>query len=125
MQNKRWKKQKYLSWESAKTILKLRGATCGLNRYSYVTTKYKSKVDQKCPNCNHPTEDIDHFLWDCTFYKDEREKWFLELCHIDEFRAIFYQKDSLKLLSRLNLFYFFKPSLFYILNALTLRVNRK
>ncbi|KAJ6235012.1 hypothetical protein M0813_28991 [Anaeramoeba flamelloides] len=78
-----WKTQHYLSFKNSYILLKFRLFSNCLNRYSYVFNKEKTK---ECIFCGE-IEDIDHFLWKCTKYKESRDKWLSK------------QKDNLQLQS--------------------------
>ncbi|KAJ6230139.1 hypothetical protein M0813_07128 [Anaeramoeba flamelloides] len=69
------KQQRYLKWKGSTSILKLRNYTNYLNRYSYVMNKNKSKYCEICKKINNLDiiEDLDHFLWNCSAYENNRE----------------------------------------------------
>ncbi|KAJ6247510.1 hypothetical protein M0813_18547 [Anaeramoeba flamelloides] len=105
------KQQKYLKWKGSTSILKLRNFTNYLNRYSYVYDKNKTKT-KSCNLCKKylnldTDEDIDHFLWDCPFYKENRIIWIKDLIQINKNNKnnifdIIRNKDSLFILSLVN-----------------------
>ncbi|KAJ6236077.1 hypothetical protein M0813_03531 [Anaeramoeba flamelloides] len=105
------KQQKYLKWKGSTSILKLRNFTNYLNRYSYVYDKNKTKT-KSCNLCKKylnldTDEDIDHFLWDCPFYKENRIIWIKDLIQISKNNKnnifdIIRNKDSLFILSLVN-----------------------
>ncbi|KAJ3433813.1 hypothetical protein M0812_22782 [Anaeramoeba flamelloides] len=75
------KQQKYLKWKGSTSILKLRNYTNYLNRYSYFMNKNKSQFCQLC-KINKDLdiiEDLDHFLWNCPAYENNRKIWISEL----------------------------------------------
>ncbi|KAJ3425950.1 hypothetical protein M0812_28397 [Anaeramoeba flamelloides] len=75
------KQQKYLKWKGSTSILKLRTFTNYLNRYSYVMNEDKSKFCKLCKKINNLDiiEDLDHFLWNCPAYENNRKIWISEL----------------------------------------------
>ncbi|KAJ6233365.1 hypothetical protein M0813_30083 [Anaeramoeba flamelloides] len=105
------KQQKYLKWKGSTSILKLRNFTNYLNRYSYVYDKNKTKT-KSCNLCKKylnldTDEDIDHFLWNCPFYKENRIIWIKDLIQINKNNKnnifdIIRNKDSLFILSLVN-----------------------
>ncbi|KAJ6250389.1 hypothetical protein M0813_16153 [Anaeramoeba flamelloides] len=105
------KQQKYLKWKGSTSILKLRNFTNYLNRYSYVYDKNKTKT-KSCNLCKKylnldTDEDIDHFLWYCPFYKENRIIWIKDLIQINKNNKnnifdIIRNKDSLFILSLVN-----------------------
>ncbi|KAJ3426456.1 hypothetical protein M0812_28912 [Anaeramoeba flamelloides] len=73
-QDSLFKTQKYLSYPSSSTILKFTTFTNSLNRYYYVINKNSNKF---CPLClkykqKEVIENIDHFLWVCPSYENNR-----------------------------------------------------
>ena len=109
--NKINKTQKYLKWAGSTAILKLRNFTNYLNRYSYVydKNKIKTKFCQLCKNINNNEiiEDIDHFLWKCPFYENNRKLWIKSLIHNNKdlqknILDYIQNKDSLFILSLVN-----------------------
>ncbi|KAJ3445367.1 hypothetical protein M0812_11240 [Anaeramoeba flamelloides] len=105
------KQQKDLKWKGSTSILKLRNFTNYLNRYSYVYDKNKTKT-KFCNFCKKylnldTVEYIDHFLWDCPFYKENRIIWIKDLIQINKNNKnnifdIIRNKDSLFILSLVN-----------------------
>ncbi|KAJ3431794.1 hypothetical protein M0812_20715 [Anaeramoeba flamelloides] len=100
--------------EGSTSILKLRNFTNYLNRYSYVYDKNKIKT-KFCNLCKkHLNQEIiegmDHFLWDCPFYRKNRKIWINELIQINKNNKqlknnildIIRNKDSLFILSLVN-----------------------
>ncbi|KAJ3432995.1 e3 ubiquitin-protein ligase bre1 [Anaeramoeba flamelloides] len=81
IQNNINKQQRYLKWEGSTSILKLRNFTNYLNRYSYVMNKDKSKYCKICKKSKKIDiiEDLDHFLWNCPAYENNRKIWISEL----------------------------------------------
>ncbi|KAJ6234565.1 hypothetical protein M0813_29156 [Anaeramoeba flamelloides] len=79
------KQQKYLKWKGSTSILKLRTFTNYLNRYSYVMNEDKSKFCKLCKKINNLDiiEDLDHFLWNCPAYENNRKIWISELKNIN------------------------------------------
>ncbi|KAJ3423841.1 tetratricopeptide repeat protein [Anaeramoeba flamelloides] len=79
------KQQRYLKWKGSTSILKLRNFTNYLNRYSYVMNKNKSKLCELCKKINNLDiiEDLDHFLWNCSAYENNRKIWISELKKIN------------------------------------------
>ncbi|KAJ3442373.1 srsf protein kinase [Anaeramoeba flamelloides] len=79
------KQQRYLKWKGSTSILKLRNFTNYLNRYSYVMNKNKSKLCELCKKMNNLDiiEDLDHFLWNCSAYENNRKIWISELKKIN------------------------------------------
>ncbi|KAJ6227179.1 hypothetical protein M0813_10086 [Anaeramoeba flamelloides] len=81
IQNNINKQQRYLKWKGSTSILKLRNFTNYLNRYSYVMNKDKSKFCKLCKKSKNLDiiEDLDHFLWNCPAYENNRRIWISEL----------------------------------------------
>ncbi|KAJ6235910.1 hypothetical protein M0813_28184 [Anaeramoeba flamelloides] len=103
------KQQKYLKWKGSTSILKLRTFTNYLNRYSYVMNEDKSKFCKLCKKINNLDiiEDLDHFLWNCPAYENNRKIWISELKNINishilknnNISNIIDRKDSITLLA--------------------------
>ena len=82
------KSKNYLRFKNSTTLLKFRGFTNCLNRYSYVllprnqrNTQEPKEKAQSCRFCNKPKtkENLSHLLWECPTYTEPREKWKMKM----------------------------------------------
>ncbi|KAJ6227466.1 hypothetical protein M0813_09705 [Anaeramoeba flamelloides] len=127
------KQQRYLKWKGSTSILKLRNFTNYLNRYSYVMNKNKSKLCELCKKINNLDiiEDLDHFLWNCSAYQNNRKIWISELKKINisnilnnnNISNIIIKKDSNSLLALVGNKLIFESLIKFLNKNLGIRAN--
>ncbi|KAJ3440903.1 hypothetical protein M0812_12901 [Anaeramoeba flamelloides] len=129
------KQQRYLKWKGSTSILKLRNFTNYLNRYSYVMNKNKSKLCELCKKINNLDiiEDLDHFLWNCSAYENNRKIWISELKKINisnilnnnNISNIIIKKDSNSLLALVGNKLIFESLIKFLNKNLGIRANKR
>ncbi|KAJ3425048.1 hypothetical protein M0812_27480 [Anaeramoeba flamelloides] len=129
------KQQRYLKWKGSTSILKLRNLTNYLNRYSYVMNKNKSKLCELCKKINNLDiiEDLDHFLWNCSAYENNRKIWISELKKINisnilnnnNISNIIIKKDSNSLLALVGNKLIFESLIKFLNKNLGIRANKR
>ncbi|KAJ3444154.1 hypothetical protein M0812_10005 [Anaeramoeba flamelloides] len=135
IQNNINKQQRYLKWKGSTSILKLRNFTNYLNRYSYVMNKDKSKFCKLCKKSKNLDiiEDLDHFLWNCPAYENNRRISISELKKINisnilnnnNIFNIIIKKDSIYLLSLVGNRLIFESLLKFLNKNLGIRANKR
>ncbi|KAJ3427574.1 hypothetical protein M0812_03153 [Anaeramoeba flamelloides] len=130
------KQQRYLKWKGSTSILKLRNFTNYLNKYSYVMNKNKSKLCELCKKMNNLDiiEDLEHFLWNCSAYENNRKIWISELkkkinitniLNNNNISNIILKKDSNSLLALVGNKLFFESLIKFQNNNLGNWVNKR
>ncbi|KAJ3424599.1 hypothetical protein M0812_29322 [Anaeramoeba flamelloides] len=129
------KQQKYLKWKGSTSILKLRNYTNYLNRYSYFMNKNKSQFCQLC-KINKDLdiiEDLDHFLWNCPSYENNRKIWISELeknnfsliLNNNNIYNIINKQDSISLLALVDNKTMFESIIRFLNSSLGIRANKR
>ncbi|KAJ6234651.1 type-1 retrotransposable element r1dm-like protein [Anaeramoeba flamelloides] len=129
------KQQKYLKWKGSTSILKLRNYTNYLNRYSYFMNKNKSQFCQLC-KINKDLdiiEDLDHFLWNCPAYENNRKIWISELeknnfsliLNNNNIYNIINKQDSISLLALVDNKTMFESIVRFLNSSLGIRANKR
>ncbi|KAJ3425643.1 hypothetical protein M0812_28088 [Anaeramoeba flamelloides] len=124
-QNSLFTTQKYLSYPSSSTILKFRTFTNCLNRYYYVINKNSNKF---CPLClkyeqKEVIENIDHFLWVCPSYENNR-LIFLNKLNEKNLYELILNHNSLLLFSLVNNREIYDFTLKFLKGNLSIRATR-
>ncbi|KAJ6251234.1 hypothetical protein M0813_15246 [Anaeramoeba flamelloides] len=124
-QNSLFTTQKYLSYPSSSTILKFRTFTNCLNRYYYVINKNSNKF---CPLClkykqKEVIENIDHFLWVCPSYENNRLIFMNKLNEKNLYELIL-NHNSLLLFSLVNNREIYDFTLKFLKGNLSIRATR-
>ncbi|KAJ6250328.1 brain tumor protein [Anaeramoeba flamelloides] len=125
-QNSLFTTQKYLSYPSSSTILKFRTFTNCLNRYYYVINKNSNKF---CPLClkykqkEEVIENIDHFLWVCPSYENNRLIFMNKLNEKNLYELIL-NHNSLLLFSLVNNREIYDFTLKFLKGNLSIRATR-
>ncbi|KAJ3431112.1 hypothetical protein M0812_02788 [Anaeramoeba flamelloides] len=129
------KLQRYLKSKGSTSILKLRNFTNYLNRYSYVMNKNKSKLCELCKKINNLDiiEDLDHFLWNCSAYENNRKIWISELkknnisniLNNNNISNIILKKDSNSLLALVGNKLIFESLIKFLNKNLGIRANKR
>ncbi|KAJ3433445.1 hypothetical protein M0812_22404 [Anaeramoeba flamelloides] len=124
-QNSLFTTQKYLSYPSSSTILKFRTFTNCLNRYYYVINKNSNKF---CPLClkyeqKEVIENIDHFLWICPSYENNR-LIFLNKLNEKNLYELILNHNSLLLFSLVNNREIYDFTLKFLRGNLSIRATR-
>ncbi|KAJ6244047.1 type-1 retrotransposable element r1dm-like protein [Anaeramoeba flamelloides] len=135
IQNNINKQQRYLKWKGSTSILKLRNFTNYLNRYSYVMNKDKSKYCKLCKKSKKLDiiEDLDHFLWNCSAYENNRKIWISELKTINISNIlknitifdIIRKRDSWYLLALVGNKFIFESLTKFLNHNLGIRANKR
>ncbi|KAJ3434433.1 protein defective in exine formation [Anaeramoeba flamelloides] len=136
IQNNINKQQRYLKWKGSTSILKLRNFTNYLNRYSYVMNKDKSKYCKLCKKSKKIDiiEDLDHFLWNCPAYENNRKIWISELKKFNISNIlknnitifdIIRKRDSLYLLALIGNKFIFESLTKFLNHNLGIRANKR
>ncbi|KAJ3450365.1 e3 ubiquitin-protein ligase trim56 [Anaeramoeba flamelloides] len=124
-QNSLFTTQKYLRYPSSSTILKFRTFTNCLSRYYYVINKNSNKF---CPLClkykqKEVIENIDHFLWVCPSYENNR-LIFLNKLNEKNLYELILNHNSLLLFSLVNNRGIYDFKLKFLKGNLSIRATR-